>query len=40
MRRADFPESSEVWLAMGLQAGFGNAEEVFVMLNLMGRVFK
>jgi SAM-dependent methyltransferase len=40
MRRADFPESSEVWLAMGLQAGFGNAEEVFVMPNFMGRVFK
>lgn len=40
MRSADFPESSDTWLAMGRQAGFGNAEEIFVMPNRMGRVFK
>ena len=40
MRRADFPESADKWLAMGHQAGFGNAEELFIMPNRMGRVFK
>lgn len=40
MRRADFPESADTWLAMGREAGFGEAEEVFVMPNRMGRVFK
>lgn len=40
MRLADFPESADAWLAMGRQAGFGNAEELFVMPNRMGRVFK
>lgn len=40
MRLADFPESADTWLAMGRQAGFGNAEELFVMPNRMGRVFK
>lgn len=40
MRRADFPESAETWLAMGRQAGFGKAEELFMMPNRMGRVFK
>ena len=40
MRRADFPESADTWLAMGRQAGFGHAEELFVMPNRMGRVFK
>ena len=40
MRRADFPESADTWLAMGRQAGFGNAVELFAMPNRMGRVFK
>ena len=40
MRLADFPESVDAWLAMGRQAGFSNAEELFVMPNRMGRVFK
>lgn len=40
IRLADFPESADAWLAMGRQAGFGNAEELFVMPNRMGRVFK
>jgi SAM-dependent methyltransferase len=40
MRVADFPESANTWLAMGRQAGFGNGEELFVMPNRMGRVFK
>ncbi|MEP7173015.1 MAG: class I SAM-dependent methyltransferase [Aestuariivirga sp.] len=40
MRLADFPESADTWLAMGRQAGFGKAEEIFVMPNRMGRVFK
>ncbi|HUP79062.1 MAG TPA: class I SAM-dependent methyltransferase [Pirellula sp.] len=40
MRSADFPESADTWLAMGRQAGFGHAEEIFVMPNRMGRVFK
>jgi SAM-dependent methyltransferase len=40
MRLADFPESADTWLVMGRQAGFGNAEELFVMPNRMGRVFK
>lgn len=40
MRRADFPESADTWLAIGHQAGFGRAEELFVMPNRMGRLFK
>lgn len=36
MRHADFPESADSRLAMGLQAGFGNAEEIFIMTNRMG----
>ena len=40
MRLADFPELAKTWHAMGRQAGFGNAEEIFVMPNRMGRVFK
>jgi cyclopropane fatty-acyl-phospholipid synthase-like methyltransferase len=40
MRRADFPESATTWLAMGRQAGFGHAQELYVMPNRMGRVFK
>ena len=40
MRCADFPESADAWIAMGHQAGFGNAKELFVMPNRMGRVFK
>ena len=40
IRLADFPESADAWIAMGYQAGFGNAEELFVMPNRMGRVFK
>lgn len=40
MRLADFPESADTWLAMGRQAGFDEVEEIFVMPNRMGRVFK
>jgi SAM-dependent methyltransferase len=40
MRLADFPESADTWLALGRQAGFGKAEELYVMPNFMGRVFK
>lgn len=40
MRQADFPESADTWLAMGRQAGFGKAQEIFIMPNRMGRVFK
>jgi SAM-dependent methyltransferase len=40
MLLADFPETAEVWKSMGLQAGFGQAAELFTMPNRMGRVFK
>ncbi|MBZ9921953.1 class I SAM-dependent methyltransferase [Mesorhizobium sp. BR1-1-7] len=40
MRLADFPEPAETWMAMGHQAGFGKAEQLFMMPNRLGRVFK
>ncbi|MER9832613.1 class I SAM-dependent methyltransferase [Mesorhizobium sp. M0134] len=40
MRLADFPEPAETWTAMGYQAGFANAEQLFIMPNRLGRVFK
>ena len=40
MRLADFPETADSWKAMGLQAGFANAEHLFTMPNRLGRVFK
>ena len=39
-RLADFPETAESWTAMGHQAGFGDAQEIFMMPNRLGRVFK
>jgi hypothetical protein len=40
MRLADFPEPAESWKAMGRQAGFGPAEQLFMMPDRLGRVFK
>lgn len=40
MRLADFPESAETWMKMGRQAGFAYAEEIFMMPNRFGRMFK
>ncbi|TIQ27180.1 MAG: class I SAM-dependent methyltransferase [Mesorhizobium sp.] len=40
MLLADFPETVATWLAMGRDAGFSHAEEVFMMPNRMGRVFR
>jgi SAM-dependent methyltransferase len=40
MRLADFPEPADTWKAMGRQAGFTYAEELFMMPNRLGRVFK
>ncbi len=40
MRLADFPETAKVWTAIGREAGFQQAAEVFMMPNRMGRVFK
>lgn len=40
MRLADFPEPADTWRAMGHQAGFGNSEQLFMMPNRLGRVFK
>jgi hypothetical protein len=37
MRLADFPEPAESWRAMGHQAGFANAEQLFMMPNRLGR---
>lgn len=39
-RLADFPELADTWKAMGYQAGFANSEQLFMMPNLLGRVFK
>ena len=39
-RLADFPETAETWTDMGHQAGFANVEQLFVMPNRLGRVFK
>jgi SAM-dependent methyltransferase len=40
MDLADFPESADAWKGMGLQAGFTNAEQLFMMPNRLGRMFK
>jgi SAM-dependent methyltransferase len=40
MSLADFPESADTWKAMGRQAGFSHAEQIFLMPNLFGRVFQ
>jgi SAM-dependent methyltransferase len=39
-RLADFPEPADTWKAMGYQAGFANSEQLFMMPNRLGRVFK
>ncbi|KQV66045.1 class I SAM-dependent methyltransferase [Rhizobium sp. Root1220] len=39
-RLADFPESADGWKAMGHQAGFAHAEQIFMMPNRFGRVFQ
>jgi hypothetical protein len=40
VRLADFPESAEAWTTMGHEAGFANAEQLFMMPNRLGSVFK
>ncbi|MDX8480729.1 class I SAM-dependent methyltransferase [Mesorhizobium sp. VK24D] len=40
MLLADFPETVDTWLGMGRDAGFSHAEEIFMMPNRMGRVFR
>lgn len=40
MRLADFPESADEWKAMGHRAGFAYVEELFIMPNRLGRMFK
>lgn len=40
MRLADFPESADEWKAIGHRAGFSHVEELFMMPNRLGRVFK
>jgi len=40
MRLADFPETADTWKAMGREAGFSQAEQIFMMPNRFGRVFK
>jgi len=40
MLLADFPETADTWLGMGRDAGFRRAEEIFMMPNRMGRVFR
>jgi len=40
MLLADFPETAETWLSMGRDAGFRRAEEMFMMPNRMGRMFR
>ncbi|MGO4438168.1 class I SAM-dependent methyltransferase [Rhizobium sp. RAF56] len=40
VRLADFPESPGDWIAMGEQAGFTRAEQLFLMPNRMGAVFQ
>lgn len=39
VRVADFPEPPDTWIAMGEQAGFTKAEQLFLMPNRMGAVF-
>jgi ubiquinone/menaquinone biosynthesis C-methylase UbiE len=40
MESFDFPERSADWLAMGRSAGFEICDEVYVMRNRMGRVYR
>lgn len=40
MSLADFPESADTWKAMGREAGFTHAEQIFLMPNRFGRVFQ
>jgi ubiquinone/menaquinone biosynthesis C-methylase UbiE len=40
MEASDFPESSADWLQMGRNAGFGSCEEIYVMRDRMGRVYR
>ncbi|RWM05325.1 MAG: class I SAM-dependent methyltransferase [Mesorhizobium sp.] len=40
MLLADFPETSRTWLRLGREAGFSHAEDIFLMPNRMGRVFR
>jgi cyclopropane fatty-acyl-phospholipid synthase-like methyltransferase len=40
MQLADFPETAAAWREMGHQAGFAKSEQLFMMPNRMGRVFK
>ena len=39
-RLADFPEPADTWKAMGYQAGFANSQQLFMMPNRLGRVFR
>jgi SAM-dependent methyltransferase len=40
MRLADFPESADTWKTIGREAGFSQAEQIFLMPNRFGRVFQ
>uniref|UniRef100_UPI001AEDD962 hypothetical protein n=1 Tax=Mesorhizobium sp. M2D.F.Ca.ET.225.01.1.1 TaxID=2563942 RepID=UPI001AEDD962 len=40
MLLGDFPETVGTWLGMGRDAGFSQAEEIFMMPSKMGRVFR
>jgi SAM-dependent methyltransferase len=40
MRLADFPEPAATWTAMGRHAGFAHAQEIYMMPNRFGRVYK
>jgi len=40
MRLADFPEKADTWKAMGREAGFSEAEQIFLMPNRFGRVYQ
>ncbi|RWB20768.1 class I SAM-dependent methyltransferase [Mesorhizobium sp.] len=40
MLLADFPETSQTWLRLGRDAGFSHAEDIYLMPNRMGRVFR
>ena len=40
MGLADFPETADMWKAMGREAGFSKAEQIFMMPNRFGRVFQ
>jgi len=40
MRLADFPESADTWKAIGREAGFSEAEQIFLMPNRFGGVYQ